>query len=58
MVSKANLFDESHEEGKEDPLLKPQILMRINFHKGMKSYQLSNQLSSKWTTGPGPRMAA
>uniref|UniRef100_A0A7N0TCT6 Uncharacterized protein n=1 Tax=Kalanchoe fedtschenkoi TaxID=63787 RepID=A0A7N0TCT6_KALFE len=55
MVSKANLFDESHEE-EEDPVLKEQILMRINSHKGMRSYQLGNQLSCKWTTGAGPRI--
>ncbi|KAJ0021556.1 hypothetical protein Pint_31402 [Pistacia integerrima] len=34
------------------------ILQRINSHKGMKSYQLGNQLSFKWTTGAGPALAA
>ncbi|KAL9660127.1 hypothetical protein QQ045_024938 [Rhodiola kirilowii] len=56
MVPKANLFDESHEEEGENHILKEQILRRINSHKGMRSYQLGNQLSSKWTTGAGPRI--
>ncbi|KAF3322923.1 hypothetical protein FCM35_KLT12912 [Carex littledalei] len=54
---KQNLFDEEAEL-EEEPILDPQeqILSRINSKKGMKSYQLGKQLSSKWCTGVGPRI--
>lgn len=55
-VSKENLFDEDVEEEYEEPIPKETILMRIFSHKGMKSYQLANQLSCRWTTGAGPRI--
>lgn len=32
------------------------ILRRINSHKGTKSFQLGKHLSSKWSTGAGPRI--
>ncbi|GAV60507.1 hypothetical protein CFOL_v3_04037 [Cephalotus follicularis] len=48
MDPKQNLFDEEQEGNR--------ILRRINSQKGMKSYQLGNQLSCKWTTGAGPRI--
>ncbi|KAG8648797.1 hypothetical protein MANES_08G039500v8 [Manihot esculenta] len=56
MFLKTNLFDEDQEEADEESIPKEKILKRINSHKGMKSYQLANQLSSKWTTGAGPRI--
>ncbi|XP_009798415.1 IQ domain-containing protein IQM6-like [Nicotiana sylvestris] len=54
-VSKKNLFDENEEEYGE-PIPKEKIMKRINSHKRMKSYQLANQLSCKWSTGAGPRI--
>ncbi|KAJ7971387.1 IQ domain-containing protein [Quillaja saponaria] len=56
MVSKSHLFDEDQEEEDENPILKEKIMQRIDSHKGMKSYQLAQQLSSRWTTGAGPRI--
>ncbi|XP_059669569.1 IQ domain-containing protein IQM6-like [Cornus florida] len=56
VVSKQNLFNEEHEEEYEEPIPKEKILQRINSHKGMKSYQLAQQLSCRWTTGAGPRI--
>ncbi|XP_002531590.2 IQ domain-containing protein IQM6 [Ricinus communis] len=53
---KINLFDEDDKEEDEEPIPKEKIVKRINSHKGMKSYQLAKQLSSKWTTGAGPRI--
>ncbi|XP_059463561.1 IQ domain-containing protein IQM3-like [Corylus avellana] len=35
---------------------KSAILLRINSKKALKSYQLGNQLSLKWSTGAGPRI--
>lgn len=55
MVSKKNLFDEDAEEN-EKPVPKEKIMQRIDSHKGLKSYQLAQQLSSKWSTGAGPRI--
>ncbi|KAL3534007.1 hypothetical protein ACH5RR_007528 [Cinchona calisaya] len=55
-VSKENLFDEDVKEDYEEPIPKEKILKRIFSHKGMKSYQLANQLSCRWTTGAGPRI--
>ncbi|KAL7138663.1 hypothetical protein ABFS83_10G179000 [Erythranthe nasuta] len=55
-VSKQNLFDRDPEEEYEEPIPKEKIIKRINSHKGMKSYQLGNQLSCRWTTGAGPRI--
>jgi hypothetical protein len=56
-IFKENLFAEEAELD-EEPILVPQeqILSRINSKKGMKSYQLGKQLSSKWCTGAGPRI--
>lgn len=57
MVAKMNLFDEDEEETEEEqPIPREKIMLRIDSHKGMKSYQLAQQLSSKWTTGAGPRI--
>ncbi|KAK9266594.1 hypothetical protein L1049_021659 [Liquidambar formosana] len=56
IVPKRNLFDEDQEEEDEKPIPEEKILSRINSHKGLKSYQLAKQLSSKWTTGAGPRI--
>ncbi|KAL3534103.1 hypothetical protein ACH5RR_002564 [Cinchona calisaya] len=55
-VSKENLFDEYFEEDYEEPIPKEKILKRISSHERMKSYQLANQLSCRWTTGAGPRI--
>ncbi|KAK4759606.1 hypothetical protein SAY87_022737 [Trapa incisa] len=54
MVSKLNLFDEKDEDERVIP--REKITSRIDSHKGMKSYQLAQQLSCKWTTGAGPRI--
>ncbi|XP_030925872.1 IQ domain-containing protein IQM6-like isoform X2 [Quercus lobata] len=56
MVPKMNLFDGYQEEDDQQPIPKEKILQRIDSHKGMKSYQLGKQLSSKWATGAGPRI--
>ncbi|XP_031397571.1 IQ domain-containing protein IQM6-like [Punica granatum] len=53
MVSKPNLFDDKNDK---DLIPKEKIMKRIDSHKGMKSYQLAQQLSSRWTTGAGPRI--
>ncbi|KAK4486600.1 hypothetical protein RD792_006851 [Penstemon davidsonii] len=57
-VSKHNLFDDEDEEEEYDrePIPKEKIIKRIHSHKRMKSYQLADQLSCKWTTGAGPRI--
>ncbi|KAK7244704.1 hypothetical protein RIF29_39530 [Crotalaria pallida] len=56
MVPKSNLFDEDQEEEDENPIPKEKIMKRIDSHKGMKSYQLACHLSTRWTTGAGPRI--
>lgn len=56
MYTKRNLFDEDQEEEDEKPIPKEKIMQRIDSHKGMKSYQLAQQLTSRWTTGAGPRI--
>ncbi|KAK7345189.1 hypothetical protein VNO77_15748 [Canavalia gladiata] len=56
MVSKSNLFVKDQDEKDENPIPKEKIMKRIDSHKGRKSYQLANQLSTKWTTGAGPRI--
>ncbi|CAK9145882.1 unnamed protein product [Ilex paraguariensis] len=56
MVSKQGLFNKDQEEDYEEPIPKEKIIKRINSHKGMKSYQLAQQLSCRWTTGAGPRI--
>ncbi|XP_073277908.1 IQ domain-containing protein IQM6-like [Primulina huaijiensis] len=55
--SKHNLFDQDTEEEEYEKYVpQEKIIKRINSHKGMKSYQLANQLSCRWTTGAGPRI--
>ncbi|CAK8571250.1 unnamed protein product [Lathyrus sativus] len=56
MVSKSNLFVEDQDKEEENSIPKEKIMKRIDSHKGMKSYQLANHLSTKWTTGAGPRI--
>lgn len=55
-VSKHNLFDGETEEDFEEPVPREKIARRIVSHKGMKSFQLADQLSCRWTTGAGPRI--
>ncbi|GLT62070.1 hypothetical protein SLA2020_347350 [Shorea laevis] len=55
MFPKANLSDDEEED--EKPVPKEKIVKRIDSHKGMKSYQLAQRLSSKWSTGAGPRIS-
>ncbi|OIW11417.1 hypothetical protein TanjilG_05188 [Lupinus angustifolius] len=56
MVPKSNLFVEDQQEEYQNPIPKENIMKRIYSHKGMKSYQLANHLSTRWTTGAGPRI--
>ncbi|KAL5545615.1 hypothetical protein UlMin_005302 [Ulmus minor] len=56
MFPKLNLFDEDQEDEDEKPIPKEKIMKRIDSHKGMNSYQLAIQLSTRWTTGAGPRI--
>lgn len=56
MFSKSNLFVEDQDNEEEKPIPKEMIMKRIDSHKGMKSYQLAYHLSTKWTTGAGPRI--
>ncbi|XP_062002116.1 IQ domain-containing protein IQM6 [Rosa rugosa] len=56
MVSKLNLFDEDAHEEDEKPISKERIMQRIDSHKGMNSYQLGQHLTSRWSTGAGPRI--
>lgn len=44
------------EEEDEEPVSKETIIRRINSHRRSKSYQLGQHLTSKWTTGAGPRI--
>ncbi|CAH9138463.1 unnamed protein product [Cuscuta epithymum] len=55
-VAKHNLFVGENEEDYDEHVPKDKIIKRINSHKKMKSYQLAHQLSSRWTTGAGPRI--
>lgn len=55
MVPKSNIFGEE-EDNYDRPIPKEKILRRIVSHKEMKSYQLAKQLTSRWTTGAGPRI--
>ncbi|XWS56129.1 hypothetical protein CRYUN_Cryun09bG0059900 [Craigia yunnanensis] len=57
MFTKINLFGEDDDKEDEKPIPKDKIMKRIDSHKGMKSYQLAQQLSSKWSTGAGPRIS-
>ncbi|XP_020208744.1 IQ domain-containing protein IQM6 isoform X2 [Cajanus cajan] len=56
MVSKSNMFVENENQENENAIPKDKILKRIDSHKGRKSYQLADQLATKWTTGAGPRI--
>ncbi|KAK7278790.1 hypothetical protein RJT34_23826 [Clitoria ternatea] len=56
MVSKSNLFVKDQEEGNVTPIPKEKIMKRIYLHQRMRSYQLAYHLSTKWTTGAGPRI--
>ncbi|KAL6648743.1 hypothetical protein ACP70R_012967 [Stipagrostis hirtigluma subsp. patula] len=52
---KENLFG-GGEGGEEVVVSQEKILHRINSKMAMRSYQLGNQLSFRWTTGVGPRI--
>ncbi|KAL4309584.1 hypothetical protein GQ457_01G014460 [Hibiscus cannabinus] len=54
LCTKTNLFDE---EDDKKPIPKEKILRRIESHKEPKSYQLGEVLSSKWSSGAGPRIS-
>ncbi|EXB29327.1 hypothetical protein L484_014059 [Morus notabilis] len=58
MFPKWNLFDDEdqEEEDKKPMIPKEKIIQRIDSHKGMKSYQLAQHLSTRWSTGAGPRI--
>ncbi|VFQ59263.1 unnamed protein product [Cuscuta campestris] len=55
-VAKHNLFASENEEDYDKTVPKEKIIKRINSHKRMKSYQLAHQLTTRWTTGAGPRI--
>ncbi|KAG4151908.1 hypothetical protein ERO13_D04G093900v2 [Gossypium hirsutum] len=57
LCTKINLFVEEDDEEDRKPIPKEKIMKRIDSHKGLKSYQLAQQLSSKWSTGAGPRIS-
>lgn len=57
LCTKINLFGEEDDEEDRKPIPKEKIMRRIDSHKGLKSYQLAQQLSSKWSTGAGPRIS-
>ncbi|KAA3464019.1 IQ domain-containing protein IQM6-like [Gossypium australe] len=57
LCTKINLFGEEDVEENRKPIPKEKIMKRIDSHKGLKSYQLAQQLSSKWSTGAGPRIS-
>ncbi|KAI3450896.1 hypothetical protein Pfo_007561 [Paulownia fortunei] len=52
-----NMLSTEDDETKEETIPEEHIFQRINSHKEMKSYQLGKQLSSKWSTGAGPRIS-
>ncbi|KAJ8478273.1 hypothetical protein OPV22_022000 [Ensete ventricosum] len=49
--------DAAQQKEEETSIPSELILRRINSKKGMRSYQLGKQLSFKWATGTGPRIA-
>ncbi|CAL1370840.1 unnamed protein product [Linum trigynum] len=53
---KITSLDEEEAAEQLEAVPKEKIMVRINSHKGLASYQLANQLSCKWTTGVGPRI--
>ncbi|KAB2098043.1 hypothetical protein ES319_A01G211100v1 [Gossypium barbadense] len=59
LFTKINLFGEDDDDNEEDkkPIPKDKIMRRIASHKEPKSYQLGHQLSTKWSTGAGPRIS-
>ncbi|XP_057719294.1 IQ domain-containing protein IQM6 [Arachis stenosperma] len=56
MVPKSHLFEEQEEEENERHIPKENIMKIIDSHKGMKSCQLGNHLSTEWRTGSGSRI--
>ncbi|KAL4351864.1 hypothetical protein GQ457_06G011330 [Hibiscus cannabinus] len=54
--TKINLFGQDNDEEYRKSIPKEKIMRRINSHN-VKSYQLAQQLSSKWCTGAGPRIS-
>ncbi|XP_022874337.1 IQ domain-containing protein IQM2-like [Olea europaea var. sylvestris] len=51
-----NQEHDSSDQEHEEIISEESILQRINSHKDMKSFQLGNKLSCKWSTGAGPRI--
>ncbi|GMI63309.1 hypothetical protein like AT3G58480 [Hibiscus trionum] len=54
--SKINLLGQDEEEEERKCIPKEEIMRRIDSHN-VKSYQLAQQLSSKWCSGAGPRIS-
>ncbi|KAE8715281.1 Homogentisate prenyltransferase isoform 1 [Hibiscus syriacus] len=54
--TKINLLGQDNDEEDRKSIPKEKILRRIDSHK-VKSYQLAQQLSSKWCTGAGARIS-
>jgi hypothetical protein len=53
---KKNLFVEEPDEVEQRTVAQELILRRMKSRKGLKSLQLGNHLSCKWTTGAGARI--
>ncbi|CAA3026172.1 Hypothetical predicted protein [Olea europaea subsp. europaea] len=51
-----NTSHQEHDETNEEIISEESIPQRINSRKDMKSFQLGNKLSCKWSTGAGPRI--
>ncbi|KAM7523146.1 hypothetical protein LguiA_013048 [Lonicera macranthoides] len=49
-------FEQNPDEEHNETIPQESILRRINSHKGTRSFQLGKHLSSKWSTGAGPRI--
>lgn len=54
LFTKINLYGDDEDK---KPIPKDKIMRRIASHKEPRSYQLAQQLSTKWSTGAGPRIS-
>ncbi|KAE8704616.1 hypothetical protein F3Y22_tig00110450pilonHSYRG01021 [Hibiscus syriacus] len=58
LCTKTNLFGEDDaQEEDEKSIPKEKIMRRLDSHKEAKSYQVADHLSSKWSSGAGPRIS-